>query len=447
MKNGGRYRDCTVSCFDTDTYSGIIQGISEKYGIPVFASKRNTLTGRPAVRALRMLIRLSSENYALEDMLEFIKSGFSPLDNGEMNLIENYCRTWKINGRKKWSGEWLMNPGGRRAKTAGEEKLKRINEARGKLAGILLPFTDEFGKAETCIDKLRCLTNALISLNMPQRLEEEAEKCRKVGDLSAADNHLATWKCIISCFDVLCAVQGESKCNSRTFSSMLETVIQNTDIGHIPTTGDEVHFGDISLIRAENPIRIYIIGMSSDAFPRDMKKSTFSDSECRRLSALGIEIADDSEQRLYNDYFSLYTQMSVAREALLVSYPIRSLSGDKNEPSRRFTDITALFDNLKIEVPNALTLGELEFRKKSIGLRGGFTEELSPDNIKLIYGDTITLSQSIIDSFAKCPFAYCYKYLVGINEEESSDCRLGCYRNGHARHFREIHRSRRRKKP
>lgn len=421
VKGGGRYRDCVIAAGDISAFLGYIRGCSEKYGVPTFTSGRFSIISCSAIRSLRLVFRIINNGYRADDIIEYIKTGFSAITDEEGEIIENYVKTWNINGRNKWTSTWGLNPQGRRAEKGenAEALLQRINEIRRKLIAPIEELHGSFGGLVKISNGVRILTQYMVDMNMPLILRREAEEAKLRGDRMGAVYNLSTWKCMVSCLEIMESTVGEAEVTTEVFGRLLEAVINKNDIGQIPTTNDEVLTGNIDMLRITNTARLYIVGLNDGEFPVAADSGIFTDRECKLLDTVGIDVGDSSEQKLYDSLFSFYTLSSSCRGKVVYTY---STAG-KKKPSAVIHRVKSLFGEKVIkEIPfHDRSLSELLYLHK---IKDGYwkdCENLSKENTGKLFKGNMSLSQSKLDRFAHCPFSYAYTYIMRLKEEKAPD--------------------------
>lgn len=416
VKNeGGRYRDCVIASGDISGYTSYIKGLCQKLGIPVFISERHSLIGGSAIRSIRYLMSVLCRDYRAQDVIEYVKTGFSPIEESDARLLERYLRTWNINGKKRWSSTWGLNPEGRRTEKTekSERTLEKLNLIRQALNESFNSLEAAFSSEGTVGEKVRALTDYLVRIKMPSLLEIEAKKANESSDKVGVQYYKATWKCIVTSLEIMNKVLENDKMPLTVFSRLFECVIAKNDIGIIPTSSDEVLTGNIDMLRVSSNKRLYVLGLNDGEFPTVSENGIFTDRECICLDGAGLEIFEDSEQRLFDSLFSLYTLSSSCEGSIAYLYS----SAGKRKPSSVIHSLkSVLGENIQIDAPektlSQVMYGVSDAENKLVD--DGFIGE---ENLKRLYSDRIKISQSKLDRFVNCPFSYAYTYLLRLREE------------------------------
>ena len=108
-----RCRDITVAARNMTEYAGTIETVFERYGIPVYLSRRSDILEKPVLSLLTGVLASISNGYEYEDMFRWLKTGLAGLTAEECDLLENYVLKWDIHGQTWLRDEdWTENPDG-----------------------------------------------------------------------------------------------------------------------------------------------------------------------------------------------------------------------------------------------------------------------------------------------------------------------------------------------
>lgn len=94
-----RCRDITVAARNMTEYAGTIETVFERYGIPVYLSRRSDILEKPVLSLLTGVLSSISNGYEYEDMFRWLKTGLAGLTAEECDLLENYVLKWDIHGQ------------------------------------------------------------------------------------------------------------------------------------------------------------------------------------------------------------------------------------------------------------------------------------------------------------------------------------------------------------
>lgn len=104
-EEGLSFRDIVVLAGDLDEYGSIIKRIFAQYQIPFFMDDLRAIGDNHLVEAVVTALEAIQSNYRLDDVIGFVKTGFSPISLSECEDLENYALEFGIRG-KQWEQEF-----------------------------------------------------------------------------------------------------------------------------------------------------------------------------------------------------------------------------------------------------------------------------------------------------------------------------------------------------
>ena len=457
VREGAKWRDFTVVARGLERYDGILDVTLEKYGIPHFASKRIDIKTRPLIKLILAALSLEISNFRTADVISYIKTGLCGITPDEVSEIENYAEMWRIRGASRWSSEWEMNPAGYTAEFTerSADKLARINDIRER---VIIPLNDlhtAMADTKTVRDRSKALYNYLITLEIPEKLRLKSEKLR-LTDSAAAQETKQLWSILIDALDELCTVMPDLEVDLQTYCELLKVIFDETDIGRIPGTVDEVVSGDASLTRAEGK-HVYVLGANEGIFPLAPKNDgVFTDSDRETLLSVGVELAGGGEYQSAEERFTFYRALTSASHSVTVVWSASDLSGHTMKPSFGVTRLQALFKVNKTvryaDIPledrmegnanlleflaeasasdknQVLAEALLEYAKSRDDTRDRLCKlsvplcddcsVLDAETAELISGGDLALTQSRLDTYVLCHLSYFCKYILKLEEKK-----------------------------
>ena len=453
VRAGARWRDFAVITRGLDRFEGILDVIFEKYGIPCFLSRRTDIKSKPLIRFILTALTLGAANFRTADVITLVKTGLAGITPDEAFLLENYAETWSIRGASRWSEDFDMNPDGYTAVFTEEaaRRLVEINRIRETVMTPLIDFHAALNAAKTVRDHAAALYDFLVQLAIPDKLAAEAEALR-LTDPAAASESEQLWGILIDALDELCGVMPDMDCDGMIFTELLTVLFDNTDIGRIPGTIDEVMAGDASLLRTARK-HVYIIGANEGVFPAaPSSDGILSDGERAQLASLGLTLAGGSEYQSADERFAFYRALTSASDSLTVLWSGSDLAGKALKPSLGVLRLQALFPDVKPEkyadAPFEMRLegranllefiaeaGDSEIGRALRAYAEATAPErlarlaiplcddevhLSADTCALVAGGDLALTQARLDSYVLCHFSYFCKYILGLSEPKKA---------------------------
>ena len=449
-----QYRDIAIITKDITKYSGLIKAIFGKYEIPVFIDEKQDLSQNILVKYITAFLDIFAKGWSIDSMFNYIKSGFLNINQEDIFVLENYCKNLGIKGIKKYSEEWKIQ-------TGSNYDLDKLNTLRKNIVTPLLDFRKKLNNSKTVTDISKSLYEFLIENNINQMVEQKSEELQKEGKIDLANIYNTSWNILIEILDEMVLVLGDKKVSFEKYSELLRIGLTNSSLGKIPATLDEVTVGDVDRSRSSKKKVVFIIGLNDGVFPSNNKNEGFiDDNERIYLKENGIELAKTLTEQIYDENFNIYKAFTIPEEMLYLSYLASDSDGKGlrksilvNKIKKIFpkmqeeSDITqkdinistknATFDMLLTKLRKFFDGEEIEdiwfelyeiyskdkeYKEKLDNAIQGFfytniPENISKENIKKLYGDTLKTSISRLETYRRCAFSYYIKYGLKLSDK------------------------------
>ncbi|MBR6728064.1 MAG: PD-(D/E)XK nuclease family protein, partial [Clostridia bacterium] len=446
--NGRRWRDHAVVLRDPEQYRGILDRRLRAAGIPFYFAQSRPLSDQPAVKSLLSAMTLVANRYRAGDMDAYLKAGFTPLDFSQICRLSDYASIWQIEG-SGWRSdtEWCMNPKGRSleinpdapAQLAELNRLKRL---------VMLPLEELAAdqKGELTVRERALLLWRFYEKNgYPERILEQAHRKNDAGDSAGALRLCQTGDLFCDCLDELTEAAGDLPCTLSLFAEMLSAVIDEKTVGSIPQKNDEVLITDVFSSGSQRFAHLYIPGLCDGCFPSSAGGGgLFADAELRFFEQNGVDLPGIEEHRATDEFFAFEEAVAAAKEQLTLSYPTKDSAANGTSPSPFLASVKEVLPSLVCQsygdLPLAKRLGSLPmlvslYHSGGTGVYEKLFASLLADTVKTapygggidadfalsLYGDNMLLSQSKLEKFISCPFAYTCTYLFRLKEDVAPD--------------------------
>lgn len=350
-ESGWRYRDIGVLVRDHDAYDGLIPLVFEEYGIAFFADSKRPIMHHPLAELMRSALDVVTKNWSYETVFRYLRAGFSPLVREDVDRLENYVLEFGIRGRKRWQQEesWSWHrrfslEGEDRVDDARAEALAQIDGMRRQAAEALCAF--EHAIRTGCDERtrnVRCITEALyallISLGVPERLDEWTEQAEADGRLADAAENRQVWANTIELFDQLVEISGDEGITLADYGALLSDGLDALEIALVPPGLDYVTVASFDQNSMENIRGLYIIGAESNTMPRRVcEKGLLTDADrlhiadaflkAQKSGAPKHEISRGRQESSFGEKFLLYHAFTLPREYLWVSNALADGEGN-----------------------------------------------------------------------------------------------------------------------
>lgn len=439
---GYRYRDMAVVARDWEKYSAAAENTFEKYGIPVMTAEKSDILEKPIMTLITAALDIATNDWDHLSVFRYLKTGLVGIETDKIDLLENYVLKWSIRGRKIWTREegWTFDPEGyiQEGAEKHDDLLYEINEARKEAAAPLNMLDESLREAETADEKAKSLYAFLEEIKLPERLSEKAKKLRDTGRIQEADEHEQIWGIIVSALEQTVEILKGRIMDRDEFAALFKLVLSKYEVGTIPPALDRVALGGMLRVRHRGVKCLVLMGATDDAVPKfSATEGMLSDDDRTALTALGIELSEDPDNRLMREMSAIYATLTMVSDKLCVSYP------ESARPSFLASKILQMFNISPVSLGNEaktaaiLPLFELAVTSESTGAdewaaaakeyfdeSGAMKEKfeavkrashmprgrLSQMAAEKLYSREINTTASRVDKFYSCKFSFFLQY-------------------------------------
>lgn len=448
-----KYRDISIITKNIDTYSNLVRAIFKQYNIPVFIDEKRDLNQNIIVQYILSILEIFNKNFSKESVFNYLKIGFSDIEDDDIFKLENYCIKWGIK-QNKWKQNFIYG------KTEDNTiEIEHLDELRKEIIETLLNLKSKMGTVE---ETTKAIYEFLKEQNIEEKINKKINELQEKGLVDLANEYIASYKIILNIFDEIVLIFGKEKISIDKYTQILKIGLKNSELGKIPGTQDQVIIGDVDRSRSHKVNTVFIIGLNDGCFPNINKtEGFFGDKDRELLKNDGIELAKGTLENLYEENFNIYKAFTTAENKLYISYASSETEGTPLRPSVLINKLKKIFPTLKeesniienkYEITNKLMTYE-ELLEKIANLRENkkiediwyiiyeyykkqniWNEKLKKDiegidytnipqtieknTIEKLYGDTLNTSISKLEKYAQCPFSYYLQYGLRLKEKE-----------------------------
>ena len=452
VMGGASYRDFAIVARDLQKYSGIIDSSLSAANIPYFNARSKNIYSYEAVKMIFAASSAVESGFSREAVISYMKCGFTGVSAEACDEFELYTETWQLSGESFTDGEiWNMNPDGYTERRSGDTDalLARINGTKKTVMEPLVLLKKNLNKSKTVREYAGALADFLISVSLDKKIAERCDTLSALGENSAADENAMLWQIIISSLDTVVDVLGDTPTDSRGFFSQLGVILASADIGKIPANYDEVTLGSADMLRLSEKRHVYVIGVNLGEFPRSSAPASyFTERDKETLASLGAMERPERNIPYARELFFFLRAFSSAKESVTLTYSTRTESLTPSSASEiigRIKEISSgaispvRIDELQLDDILYFPAASLEYigrapvrealiasgsaREVSVAMGDisnnavSITEEVA----KSIYPGDIPLTQTRLESYVNCPFAYYLKYNIKLKEGERAE--------------------------
>jgi ATP-dependent helicase/nuclease subunit B len=362
-EKGMQYRQISVILRQLNGYEHLLRYVFDHYHIPYFLDIRRSVAQHPLTRLIMSAIGAVANNYALDDMLRYLKTGLAPAQELVCDRIENYILAHRIEGQR-WDKEWKYRIEGMRDIDEAEEKSTRLfdlNALNRSRIELIKPFKrlekfwqiDHETKQEFSIEVLlEGIVEMIKELDVPASLTKMAQK-------DTADQtqqiHQQILNVVMEIFDQLRITLGGKMITLEEFLSTLTQCFAESTVGVIPSNVDQVLIGTIDRTRHPAVRASLILGFNESVWPATpVDDVVLTDQDREELAWPDLAVKGDIDQHFLKEQYLAYIAMTRPSEFLWISHCRKDTGGNTLSPSRylrQLEDFTGLGKSLTRVVP------------------------------------------------------------------------------------------------
>ena len=415
-QKGIPYGEIAVVVRDTSAWEGVLDAALEQYEIPYFLSSRTDLNEKPAARLILTALRCVARRWQIEDIMALCKTGLLGLGSREIDYFSEYVGTWGLSGKRMLDTAWSMNPDGYTVETSprGMLILQAANRVKETVMAPLLSLESKLRSAETVTDQCRGVYEYLCDLGIRDKLTEQAEAYLALGQVREAGEQVRLWSFLTETLATVATVMREAEpLTPDELATALSLVFADTDIGSVPARHDCVTVGSAATLRVDNIKAMLVLGLCESEFPQSVREDgLLSEQDKETLARLGIELDNRGERLTSDELLYVWRTFTKPSEKLILSYSTSTPDGQTRSPSAAFNRVLYLFPYLS----------PASFSSDLLGKGGGLRhrtpvdDRVSRPTARRLLGEEIWLSQSRLQTFARCPYSYYGAHILRLRE-------------------------------
>jgi len=448
-----RYRDITVAAARIADYEGLIETVFERYGIPVYLSRRSDMLEKPVWSLLTGVLSAVENGFEYEDMFRWLKTGLAGLTPEECDILENYVLKWEIHGQM-WLREtdWTDHPEGYGAlwDERQQARLDMVNELRRRVRAPLFRLSDGLKTGKTALEKVNALYSFMEELGLQEALETQMRTQAEEGRLQDAEETAQLWEILCGILDQFAEILGEDELELEEFSRLLRQVATQYSVGTIPAALDQVSVSEITRNDRHTTKYLFLLGANDHVLPGGGQSGgILNEGDRDELAQRGIVLAPTGMEQMGIELQNLYAALAQPTEGLTVSYPTADVSGAELRPAFVINRLQSLFPKLLLELESpekdyrlsaALPAMEMagqapdsalweyfagndRFREPLAAMERAAASRrgsLSPAAVQALYGGRIRMSASRLERLRSCHFAYFMEYGLKAKPRETA---------------------------
>lgn len=354
MEEGLRYRDIAV-VVPQNGFSAAVT-VFEKYGIPTFGDRTESVLCRTPVRAVCAAVEAVAGGFSCEACIRLAKTGLVGLDGDEADELEGYASMWNVNGRRWYAEEgFTMHPDGFGEKFTEETRarLDRLELLRKKLITPLLKLKEGLS-GRNALEMTRAVCTYLQDVDFAGHVGKRRADLVRVGSVGIAQEYSQLVEVIFTALEQFALIMGESPLSPEEYAPLLKIILSGSKVGVIPTAMDAVAVGISERVRFIRPRVVFVLGATEGVFPPAPVDSGLLTSADRKtlFEDRNIRLAPDSVDQVRRGMLTAYRVLAAPSEKLYLSWPASAADGSKVSPSHLCLRIRSLLPEVALERPD-----------------------------------------------------------------------------------------------
>ncbi len=450
VKNCGyNYKDIGIIAEEIEKYSEDAKVVCNKYDIPLFIDEKKELNQNILIKFILAMLDIFAKNWSFDSIFNYLKIGLLQIENAEIYSLENYCRKWGIKGTKFYNKEFEYEQL--------NDKQEKLESLRKQIVNPLLKFKQDVSSNRTVTQITKEIYKFIIDNKINETLDR---KLKEYNNIEVSDEYNTSYKLLVSILEDLCLVFKDEKVSFEKYKDLLEVGLNSSELGKIPATQDQVILGDTERTRSNKLKVVFVVGINDGNFPKANRVEGYlNDRDRDVLEKIGIELAKNSIDSLYEEQFNIYRTLTTPEEMLFLSYSSSDKEGKSIRPSILIKKIKRAFPSLieesdvvekryvktneKATFEEALQIykeyldgkeideewkeliryfyskDRKRFKRAISGIYySNVAQDISKENIEKLYGNVLRTSVSRLESYRRCPFSFHMTYGLKLKEKE-----------------------------
>ncbi|MDD6051329.1 MAG: PD-(D/E)XK nuclease family protein [Clostridiales bacterium] len=335
-EDGMSWQHMAVAMADSTAMAGILATTLTAAGLPYFMARKDSALHHGLCRMLLGALRAATGGYALLDVLQMAKSGFSPLTMEDAYFLENYAIENGID-HKRWLKPFTRG-----------EQAERAEEMRQRLIAPVEALRERLREARTAAQSVEAVFQLLVDVNAYQTLlGRETELLRRQMGAEAASNR-QVWQRIMDLLDQLHALLGERRAAMKDVARFITSGLTGMTIASLPPQQEAVMIGEAGHLLTGHIDALILCGMQDGAMGSS-QDSLLTESERQFLStAMEQPIGLTRQQTAALRQSDFYRTMALPRQELLITFATGSQDGAALRPAGLVEDMKRLFPDLTV---------------------------------------------------------------------------------------------------
>ena len=335
-EGGVPWQRMAVALAETESMPGVLATTLQAAGVPHYIARKDSALRHGLTRMLLGALRAATGGYALADLLQMMKSGFSPLALEEAHALENYALANGVD-----HGKW------RKPFTRGDN-AEAMEELRQRLMAPVETLHDRLKEAKSAAQSVEAVFRLLEDVGAYEKLLQREDALLRRGMGAEAAQNRQVWQMIMDLLDQLHALLGERRAPMKDVARLVASGLTGLTISSLPPQPDAVMIGEAGHLLTGRIDALILCGMQDGVMSAN-QDSLLSEGERRSLSdkverPIGLTRQETAALRQAD----FYRTIALPREKLLITFAQGGQDGMALRPASLVEDVRNLFPQLTV---------------------------------------------------------------------------------------------------
>ncbi|MEA4896957.1 MAG: PD-(D/E)XK nuclease family protein [Christensenellaceae bacterium] len=440
---GFRYKDMAVACASSDLKTmDALRRAFARAEVPLFLAAGRGADRHPLAQCVLSALRIAARGVQLDDMVSYIRSGFSGLDDDEADLLVNYAVSRALRGRR-----WLLPL----QHSPDDAAMTALEAARARLVAPLERLIERLRAGQDTRARLTAVYQLLEELDAYGQLERTRLALEAQGLSGWAMEGAQVWKRVLDALDQMDELLGAEKLSAQSIYDLMRRALSEAQVRALPQSADAVEGGELTHLKGKRVKALIVVG-ASDA-PPERDDALLSEDELALLPDLAALTGEDRSRMTRLRFKSL---LALTGDYLLVTRPQSDASGRALQPGALMAEISRVLPGVGVrggvaddEAMRAIRLEQLsvaaarlpallaagsraariclaalealpEGREAAARMRAAASHRVRSEQLPRALAEKLlsptSVSASRLERFARCPFEHFAQYALRPEE-------------------------------
>lgn len=333
INEGCLYKDFCIVVPSLEQYKNITEKVFKTFEIPYYLDLSETLNENILSRFILNLLKLTENNFSLQELMNFLKS---PI------LLQDFTKVCKYENSLKEKGFF---------KFLHFEKILEFCEDENILQVLnsILNFVNKIKDRENVSEYIDAIISLLGELKFNENVTTILNKYLDEDDILSYRKFNTAYTKIINIFKEVSEVFKSSGLSFEITIEMIESYLKNTILTMPPLSVDSVLVGDSVNSYYDNFENVYILNVNIDLYPAIIAETgIILDSEIECLSNRN-KLTPTIQLINKRNKFKCFENFFVSSKNLTVCYLLNSLNNETLYPSIFIQNLQTIFNKKVID--------------------------------------------------------------------------------------------------